>query len=59
VLEIILTEGKNRQIRRMAAAVGYGVRRLVRVAIGRYELGDLAPGAYRTLDETDREQLLR
>jgi 16S rRNA U516 pseudouridylate synthase RsuA-like enzyme len=35
------------------------VRRLVRVAIGHYNLGDLAPGTYRTLDETDREQLLR
>jgi 23S rRNA pseudouridine2605 synthase len=59
VLQIILTEGRNRQIRRMAAAVGHRVRRLVRVAIGGYSLGDLAPGAYRPLDASDRERLLR
>jgi 23S rRNA pseudouridine2605 synthase len=58
ILEIILTEGRNRQIRRMAAAVGHRVRRLRRVAIGRYLLGDLAPGAYRPLDDSDRERLL-
>ena len=44
VVEIVLTEGRNRQVRRMATAVGCKVRRLVRVAIGAYELGDLAPG---------------
>jgi 23S rRNA pseudouridine2605 synthase len=58
VLEMILTEGRNRQIRRMAAAVGHRVRRLVRVAIGRYALGDLPSGAYRPLNESDRERLL-
>jgi 23S rRNA pseudouridine2605 synthase len=59
VVEIVLTEGRNRQIRRMAAAIGQRVRRLVRVAIGSYQLGDLAPGAYRPLDAADRERLLR
>jgi pseudouridine synthase len=58
VLEIILTEGRNRQIRRMAAAVGHRVRRLVRVAVGGYRLGDLTPGAHRPLDEADRRRLL-
>ncbi len=58
VLEIVLTEGRNRQIRRMTAAVGHRVRRLVRVAIGCYELGDLPAGAYRPLDAADRERLL-
>jgi len=57
-LEIILTEGRNRQIRRMAAAVGCRVRRLVRVAIGRYELGDLPSGAHRFLDKQDLLTLL-
>jgi 23S rRNA pseudouridine2457 synthase len=57
-LEIILTEGRNRQIRRMAAAVGCRVRRLVRVAVGRYELGDLAPGAHRLLGKEDLLMLL-
>jgi|SRR5579871_3479529 len=59
VLEIVLTEGRNRQIRRMAAAIGQRVRRLVRVAIGSYRLGDLTPGAYRPLDAADRESLLQ
>jgi len=59
VLEIILTEGRNRQIRRMIAAVGHRVRRLMRVAIGGYALGDLASGAYRPLDEAECERLLR
>jgi len=49
-LEIVLTEGKNRQVRRMCAAVGHDVLELVRVAIGGFALGDLAPGEWRTLD---------
>ena len=44
LLEIILTEGRNRQIRRMCWRVGYRVRRLVRVAIGRCTLGELLTG---------------
>lgn len=46
-LEITLTEGRNRQVRRMTAAVGYPTLRLVRRAIGRYTLENLAPGAWR------------
>ena len=46
-LEVILTEGRNRQIRRMMRALGHRVRRLVRVAIGAYQLGDLATGETR------------
>ncbi len=52
-LEIILTEGRNRQIRRMLAAVGHSVRQLKRVAIGGYQLGDLPMGACRPLSEAD------
>jgi len=48
-LEIVLTEGKNRQVRRMGAAVGHEVRELVRVRIGRLSLGGLAPGEWREL----------
>jgi pseudouridine synthase len=57
VLEIVLTEGRNRQVRRMLSAVGHKVRRLVRVAIGVYRLGDLAVGACRTLENEEIERL--
>jgi 23S rRNA pseudouridine2457 synthase len=46
-LRITLTEGRNRQVRRMTAAVGLPTLRLVRWRIGRFGLGDLAPGQWR------------
>jgi 23S rRNA pseudouridine2605 synthase len=52
-LEIVLTEGRNRQVRRMCAAVGHEVRELARVAIGGLKLGDLPSGRHRPL--TPRE----
>lgn len=48
-LEIVLDEGRNRQIRRLLAANGLGVLRLVRVSIGPLALGELAKGAWRAL----------
>ncbi len=48
-LELSITEGKNRQVRRMCAAVGLPVLRLVRTRVGPYELVDLAPGTWRSL----------
>lgn len=48
-LDVTLTEGKNRQIRRRLAAVGHDVETLVRVAFGPIGLGELAPGAWRAL----------
>lgn len=48
-LEITLTEGKNRQIRRMLYAVGNRVHRLIRLQFGTIELGDLSAGAYRVI----------
>ncbi|HEY4903253.1 MAG TPA: pseudouridine synthase [Candidatus Sulfotelmatobacter sp.] len=58
-LEIILEEGKNRQIRRMMAALGVEVLRLVRVAIGPLELGDLAKGTFRALTHDEKLRLDR
>ncbi|HEY2346229.1 MAG TPA: pseudouridine synthase [Xanthomonadaceae bacterium] len=52
-LEIVLDEGRNRQIRRLLAAQGVGVLRLVRVAIGSLRLGDLGKGAWRMLEERE------
>ena len=46
-LEIVLREGKNHQIRKMTAAIGYPTLRLVRHSIGDWRLGDLQPGEYR------------
>lgn len=46
-LRLTIREGKNRQVRRMTAAVGHPTLRLVRVRIGDWELGDLQPGEWR------------
>jgi len=48
-LELVITEGRNRQVRRMTAAVGLPTLRLVRAAIGPYALDGLAPGCWREL----------
>ena len=57
VVEMILTEGRNRQIRRMWKALGHKVRRLVRVAIGGFHMGDLPAGACRKLEEDEVRRL--
>jgi 23S rRNA pseudouridine2457 synthase len=51
-IELTLTEGRNRQVRRMTAAVSFPTLRLVRVAVGPYRLAGLAPGAWREADAT-------
>lgn len=58
-LEIVLDEGRNRQIRRMLEALGIACLRLVRVAIGTLALGDLEKGAVRALTQTEVEGLRR
>jgi 23S rRNA pseudouridine2457 synthase len=49
-IELAIREGRNRQVRRMTAAVGLPTLRLVRVAIGPYALDGLAPGKWRAID---------
>lgn len=56
-LEIVLDEGRNRQIRRLLAAHGLETRRLVRVAIGPVALGELAKGAWRRLSDEEVSSL--
>ncbi|WP_017653662.1 rRNA large subunit pseudouridine synthase E [Fortiea contorta] len=56
-LEMTLTEGKNRQVRRMTAAVGFPTLRLVRISIARVHLDCLQPGEWRDLTPSELELL--
>lgn len=58
-LEVLLDEGRNRHIRRLLQALGWDVLRLVRVAIGKLQLGDLPKGKWRQLTEGEVEGLFR
>ncbi len=53
-IELVLTEGKNRQVRRMTAAIGFPTLRLLRVQIGNFHLGNLAPGTWKVLTADER-----
>lgn len=57
-VEVILTEGKNRQVRRMLEAAGHPVLKLVRTKIGNFSLGDLPVGHYKKLNADDLKKLL-
>jgi 23S rRNA pseudouridine2605 synthase/23S rRNA pseudouridine2604 synthase len=56
---IILKEGRNRQIRRMARHLGHHVSRLKRIRMANIQLGKLPPGAWRYLTEAETKQLLK
>jgi 23S rRNA pseudouridine2605 synthase len=58
-LELILVEGKNRQVRRMIEALGGHVMKLVRTRIGNLALGDLPIGHYRVLSHQELEELMK
>jgi 23S rRNA pseudouridine2457 synthase len=57
-LGLELIEGKNRQVRRMTSALGHPTLRLLRVRIGQFELGNLAPGTWRELNASERKLVL-
>ncbi|HTR98717.1 MAG TPA: pseudouridine synthase [Bacteroidota bacterium] len=57
-LELTITEGRNRQVRKMTAAVGHPTLRLVRTAIGELTLEGLAPGAWRNVSQSETKVLL-
>jgi len=59
LIEIVLSEGRNREVRRMLEAVGHPVRRLVRTAIGPLMLGRLKPATYRKLKPEEVRELYR
>lgn len=58
VVEVELSEGKNREIRRMFRALGFEVSELKRTQIGRIKLGELPAGKWRTLTESEIKSLL-
>ena len=54
---MILSEGRNREIRRLLARVGHKVQKLIRIAVGPVRLGDMPPGAYRRLTPDELAKL--
>lgn len=56
-MEIVIHEGRNRQVRRMCEAVGHPVRALKRIAVGNLVLGDLPEGVWRHMTEADLAQI--
>lgn len=56
-LDVVLAEGRNRQIRRLLSAFDVSVLRLVRIAIGPLPLGDLAKGRWRVLTQREVDSL--
>ncbi len=54
-LEVVITEGKNRQVRKMTAAIGYPTLRLIRMKVGKLALKDLSAGQWR---EVSKDQII-
>ena len=58
MLEVVLREGRNRQIRKMCEQLGLEVARLKRIAIGQVKLGMLQPGKWRELSQDEVKRLM-
>ena len=58
-IELKISEGRNRQVRRMTAAVGLPTLRLIRVAVGPWRVDGIAPGNYRSISDNDAFEVLR
>lgn len=58
-IELSISEGRNRQVRRMTAAVGFPTLRLIRTAVGPWSLESLAPGEHRTVKSTRKPKPAR
>jgi 23S rRNA pseudouridine2605 synthase len=58
-MELTITEGKNRQVRRMCDVIGHAVLKLVRIRIGQFGLGDLPTGEFKRLQPSDLKKLVR
>ena len=56
-MKVVIHSGKNRIVRRVFDAVGFPVKRLMRVQIGPIKLGEVKPGSYRVLSETEVKSL--
>jgi 23S rRNA pseudouridine2457 synthase len=57
-IKLLLTEGKNRQVRKMTAAVGFPTLRLIRYSIGKLTIDDLKPAEYRNITGVKAKELL-
>lgn len=57
-IRITLTEGKNRQVRRMTAAIGHPTLRLIRIEIGHFSDLSISPGVWRELDSEERKRIV-
>ncbi|RBP98059.1 pseudouridine synthase [Bifidobacterium aemilianum] len=57
MVKVVIHSGKNRVVRRIFGAIGFPVKRLVRTQIGPIKLGDLKPGSYRVLSQTEVRSL--
>lgn len=58
-IELKISEGKNRQVRRMTAHIGFPTLRLIRVGLGHFSLGELNSGEYRVLDNAEKSKLFK